>query len=142
MSNNLEYALQELEKGQYTLVLYDGKEIIASKQRGIAPLLDLYKTKKDLSGFSAADKVIGRAAAFLYILLGIKEIYAKVISETSIELLNKNNVKIHYYECCTNIINRTGTDICPMEKSVLDIDEPLVAYKTILNRYSALNQNN
>jgi len=66
MTNNLTLAKAELEKRNATLVLYDGKEWIFSLERGIKPLLLLYEQRKDLSAFVAADKVIGKAAAFLY----------------------------------------------------------------------------
>ena len=138
MTNNLTLAKAELEKRNATLVLYDGKEWIFSLERGIKPLLLLYEQRKDLSAFVAADKVIGKAAAFLYILLGIKEIYANVISEGALCVFADYGISVEYEHKSRLISNRQNTDICPMEKAVLLITTPQEAYQAILKKYREL----
>ena len=67
---DLENAKKILSDGSYTCVLCKGKDTVSSSFRGVKPLLDLLDSGKDFSGYSAADKVVGRATAFLYCLLG------------------------------------------------------------------------
>ncbi len=140
MSENLGFAVKLLLDNAYTLVLYDGKEQITSQERGVKPLLQLYEKRKDLSEFSAADKVIGKAAAFMYVLLGIKEIYTDVVSRPATEVFKKYGIDITYNTLCDYIINRTKTDMCPMEKTVLDMTNPQEAYKAILEKLKELQQ--
>lgn len=42
-----------------------GSTIYISTERGVKPLIDRIDDGTDLQGFSAADKVVGKAAAFL-----------------------------------------------------------------------------
>ena len=39
------------------------------------------------------------------------------------EILEKNGIKVTFETLTDKIINRTGTDICPMEKAVMDIED-------------------
>ena len=66
---DLQRAERALAEGGHTLVLVKGERVITSNQRGVAPLLALIDT--DVTGFSAADKVVGKAAALLYVKLGV-----------------------------------------------------------------------
>ena len=84
----LEKAKAHLVAGGYTCVLTDGAEIYTSTHRGVKPLVQFLESGKAFVGFSAADKVVGKAAAYLYVLLGVKEIYAQIISETAEKVLS------------------------------------------------------
>ena len=50
--------------------------VITSDKRGVAPMLDFLREGKRFVGYSAADRVVGKSAAMLFIKAGIKEIYA------------------------------------------------------------------
>ena len=76
----LRKAKETLESGGYTCVLTDGTIVYTSKLRGVKPLVQFLESGTIPSGFSAADKVIGRATAYLYVLLGVREVYAQIIS--------------------------------------------------------------
>ena len=83
MDRNLVYAKELLEKENFTCVLWYGEHLYTSRERGVKPLLEWLDQGLDLSSFSAADKVVGKAAAFLYVLLGVSRVYASVISEAA-----------------------------------------------------------
>ena len=74
--NDLQQARTALAQDGYTCVLCHGSEILTDSRRGVKPLLELLESGSDYTGFSAADKVVGKAAAHLYCLLGISAIYA------------------------------------------------------------------
>lgn len=48
MNERLKYAAELLKKENYTLVLYNGTELVTSKDKGIKPLLDLYKKADEI----------------------------------------------------------------------------------------------
>ena len=80
MNSNLEKAKNLLSEGVYTFAAVNGKHVLTSSERGVKPLLLLLDAGESLNGFSAADKVIGKAAAFLYTLLGAEKIYLRRLS--------------------------------------------------------------
>lgn len=134
MKADLTKAIQILNEGDYTCVLCKENRIYTSTQRGVKSLLDWQNSGLDFSGFCAADKVVGKAAAFLYVLLGVKEIYAYVVSRAAMDTLIKNNIQIQYDNVVEKIINRSGTGFCPMEEAVWDIDAPQQAKQAIENK--------
>lgn len=129
--SNLVIAKDLMLEENLTLCLYNGKESVKSSLKGIKPLLDLIESNKDYSSFSCSDKVIGKAAAFLYILLNIKEIYCRVISQSALLILTKYNINISYDIVVPFIRNRKNDGYCPMETRVIDIDNPYEAYNIL-----------
>ena len=85
----------------------------------------------DLKGFSVADKIVGKAAAMLFVLAGIKNAYGEVMSIGGLEFLEQNGIGASYNVLTEKIINRSGTDICPMEKAVENISVPTEAFLSI-----------
>lgn len=75
---------------------------------------------------------MGKAAALLFVRSGIKAVYAKTLSESGKKILDEYGVYYEYERLTERIINRAGTDVCPMEKALKDIDDPEEAYKKLL----------
>ena len=120
----LNKAIMLLEKADNTCVLCGRDVVLTDKRRGIRPLLDLLETGTDVSGFSVADKVVGKAAAFLYCLLKIGNLYAGVISQPALEVLRTHGIETEYGQLVEAIRNRTDDGFCPMERAVWEIDNP------------------
>ena len=127
-----------LKKEGYTLILYNESEYRTARARGVAPLLSLLDSGEDVSSFCAVDKVVGKAAAFLYILLGIRRVYALTVSESARALLKEHNIIIGYETCVDRIKNRDGTGFCPMESAVLSESDPSRALSAIRSALQAL----
>lgn len=123
MSSNLEKAVNLLNSGNYTLAAVNEVNEITSMERGVKPLIKLFDNNIKLKGFSAADKVVGKAAAFLYVLLEVDEIYSKVISRPALAVLEKNNTRVCYDVLTDAIRNRNNTGFCPMETAVIDTED-------------------
>lgn len=132
-------AKERLADGEYTCVLCRGEEIITSQARGVKPLVSWYVSGKSFSGFCAADKVVGKATAFLYTLLGVKAVYAAVISQSALAVLAAGGIEAQYGELVPNIINRRGDGICPFEEAVLHICDAPAAYRAIRSKMQELN---
>lgn len=130
--NHLITAWNLLESGNFTCVVCKEDTIYTTTHRGVAPLLNWLDEGTDLTGFSAADRVVGRGAAFLYCLLGVKEVRARVMSYPAMEVLRAYGIRAEADTFVDNIINRAGTGPCPFEAAVMHIqkaDEALVAIR-------------
>lgn len=141
MKNNTLIAKKLLNYEKYTCVICRDSHVYKSYERGIVPLLNVIDEKLDFNMASAADKVVGRAAAFLYIIIGIDELYAEVISEGACTLLEEHGIKVYFDNCVKQIINRQNTGICPMEDAVKNINEKFSAESAIRQRREELINN-
>ena len=137
--SELDLARDILEKNSFTCVICKDGKTLTSTDRGVKPLVLWYEWGEDMKNASAADRVVGRGAAFLYLLLGICELYAQVISKPALELLEKNGVSVSYGTLADKIINRRGDGICPFEAAVLNITDPSDAYKAIAEKMVEMN---
>ena len=131
MEQNLKKALDLLNSGNYTCVACKEEVVYTTTQRGVAPLLNWLDSKTDLKDYSAADRVVGRGAAFLYCLLGVKEVYALVMSRPAAEVLQSHGILADAGTFVEGIINRTGTGPCPFEDAVMDIQDTQEALNAI-----------
>lgn len=121
---DLEIARSHLESGSYTCVVCKDQTLYFSTDRGVKPLLNWLDSGIDMRGFSAADKVVGRATAFLYCLLGVTAVHANVMSRPAAQVLQENGISAHWGTLVDGIINRRGTGPCPFEAAVMDIQDP------------------
>ena len=135
----MEKARQILEEKGYTCVLRRGETLHTATERGVKPLVRWLTLGTDLRGFSAADKVVGRATAYLYVLLGVKEVWAGVMSEAAAEVLRRHGITAAQGKLVPNIINRQGTGICPFEEAVLEIHSPEEALIAIREKMTRMN---
>lgn len=135
----LQKAKELLETGAYTCVLLNDTTQYTSTLRGVKPLVEFLEAKSLSPGLSAADKVVGKATAYLYVLLQIKDLYANVISEPAIEVLETYKIAVQYKTKVPHIINRKGDGFCPFESAVIDIHTPEHAYTAIKQKMKELN---
>ena len=137
--HDLEKARSLLEKENYTCVICRGDDVITDRRRGIRPLMELLESGKDLQGYSAADKVVGKAAAFLYCLLGVKALHAGVLSVPARDVLVSAGISVEWGSLVPAIRNRAGDGFCPMETAVWDLTDPALAPDAIRNALKKLS---
>jgi hypothetical protein len=113
-----------LNEGGFTCVLCRGETVYTATARGVKPLMDWLEQGLDLRGFSAADKVVGRATAYLYCLLGVEAVFAGVMSQGAMDILRNHGIDATADKVAAYIINRRGDGRCPMELAVADITDP------------------
>ena len=121
MDKNLLKARELLSAGEYTCVVCREDTVYSTTHRGVAPLLNWLDNGTDLENFSAADRVVGRGAAFLYCLLKVKAVHARVMSHPAAEVLKGHGIDAYADTIVDGIINRSGTGPCPFEAAVMDI---------------------
>lgn len=107
-------------------------ETIEFHNPGVKDLFNLLATRPHtLEGAYVADRVIGRGAALLLVLGRVERVYAQIISTEACQVLHEAEIMIEYDKMVPNIINRDGTDICPVEKLTKTISQPDLAFKKI-----------
>ena len=116
-----------------TLVVKSGDGTIHRfTQRGVKDLLTLVTTAPEvLHNAIIADKAVGKAAAACMIQGGAKQVWADVMSEPAMTLLRAFRVEAECGTLVDHIINRAGTDWCPMERLSREIDDPATIIRKI-----------
>lgn len=108
---------------------------------GLAPLFDWIEEDPDfLNGAEATDKIVGKAAALIYVHCHIGKVHGKTMSKSAVEVFEKYNIEYSYDILTDKIINRLGTGLCPMETVVLDIDDPKEAFEKLQNAVKAMKK--
>ncbi len=105
-----------LEKNASLVVRYKNGDIKEYYQDRIKDIKEiLMQDDTLLKDAIVADKVIGKVAASILTVAGVKEIYAEIISEFAISVLEKNNVRYKFNNKVDYIKNKDNTGMCPME---------------------------
>ncbi len=138
--SDLENAKNQLKNEGYTCVLCKGTQLYTSRETGISPMLDFLEKNTVLSGFSAADKIVGKAAAMLFALAGVAELYAEVLSRSAVSVLESYGIRYSYGILTERIINRRGDGICPMEETVAEITDPQEAFYALQQKRRQLKK--
>ena len=122
-------------------VVREGAVAATQSGLGVKPIRTLLATDPDLlKGAVVADTVIGKAAAMLLVRAGVVAVHGTVMSRSAADLLDQYQLPHRCDELVPMIINRTGDDMCPLEKSVLeieDLDEAAAAIEATVARLMA-----
>lgn len=132
----VEEAAAEIERGECTCVLVkDGEIVHRAEGRGVKPLLQLYKDAEGrqlLKGAAVVDKIIGKAAAMILALAGAGYVYGCTMSLAAVEYMNGLGLPHGFGKEVPRIVNRAGDGLCPIESSVLELDDAREGYERIL----------
>ena len=141
MTDILESAKEQLHNNNFSIVIVGENDVYTSTKHGVAPLLEiLYGGNDVIKNSFVADKVVGKAAALLMVKGGVKEVYADIISSHALDVFEKYKVKAYYDNLVEYIINRDKTGMCPMEKAVLEVDEPNTAYDVLKKKIAEMRK--
>jgi iron complex outermembrane receptor protein/vitamin B12 transporter len=123
-----------LQEGNFSCVISNGDEQRTFTQRGVADLYDLYRSEPQfLKGASVADKVVGKAAASLMILGGVKQLYTNIASEPALDLLAGTDIEVEYTLKVPFIENSDRTGWCPLESACYELKSEAEALIAIQN---------
>ncbi len=128
---DLERAIQIMEQTGCTCVVCKGDSTYRSIDRGVLPLLAWLDSYTDMMGYSAADKVVGKGAALLYCLLGVRRVYGRVMSVAAVKVFRANGIEASWGTLAESILNRRKNGPCPIETACLPYDEPEEALPVI-----------
>lgn len=138
--SDIEKAKELLKNCGYTCVLCRGNVVYTSAERGVVPVLEKLEQHINLKDFSAADKVVGKAAAMLFHLAGVSALYAETMSVPAKQYLEKTDISFSFGALTERIVNRKGDGLCPMETAVYDIDDPKKGFIAIKNKLNELRK--
>lgn len=127
--------------GQTICLVKDGN-CLFSELSGIAPMMKFIAENTDLAGYSVADLVVGKAAALLFVKSGIKAVFAKTLSLSGKRILEAHSIPFEYGTLTDKIINRAGTDLCPMEKALKEVEDPEEAYLVLKDAVQKMAEKN
>ena len=139
MTDLIHAVRQRLCDGGFTCVVLSDEQDYVSYERGVRPLLSLLESERSYRGAVAADKTVGAGAAYLYVLLGVRAVWANVISEAARQILQTHGIVVHYGACVPHIINRQGNGICPIETAVAEAQTAEEAHRLILEALARLS---
>jgi len=130
---DLEIARRKLKDANLSLVIVkNSKTIFETKSSGIRGFLQAIDSlNKELAESSVADKIMGRAAALLSACSHVYAVFAVVISEEGIKVLEDNDIPYQFERCVPKILNSKGNDVCPLERLTLTITTPVEAYSKL-----------
>lgn len=132
---NLEIVKNRLyEKNASLVVMFENGNIEEYYSPRVKDIVSILKTDENaLKNSIVADKVIGKVAASLLTVAGVKEIYANTISNFAIPVLEENKVKYEYKNKAEYIINNEKTGMCPMENKFKDETNLIKIYNYFVN---------
>ena len=136
---DLERAVAGLEG--HSICLCRGEELLTDDGRGISPMVRFIGEGRELSGWSAADVIVGKAAAALFVKAGVRAVCGVVMSAAGEEYLKAHGVETSYGALTERIMNRRGTGICrPMEQAVSGIDDTGECYRVLCERLAQMRK--
>lgn len=116
-------AIEMVKNGKASFVIVKNHKIISVESpRGIAYVLNQLE-KGTLKNSFVADKIIGKAAAMIFTCAGVTSCYGETVSNEAINWLQKHNISVTYGTCVESIQNRTGDGVCPMEQTVMNVED-------------------
>ncbi len=115
------------------IIFKNHKRLYQSTREGMLPLYRAINVLgiPQLKGTTIVDKIVGKAAALLISYIQAQTVYCNTLSIRGKAVLKDHDITFLYEELTPEIINRYGTDICPFEKAVLDVEDPKIGYLRI-----------
>lgn len=115
--DNKQELIKRLHTEKCSCVIAQGNDTRIFHKKGVNDLYELVcHHPAYLKGAYIADKVVGKAAAALMVMGGIKEVYTDTISLSALTLLRKAHIPVDF-ECLVPYIqNPDKTGWCPLEE--------------------------
>ena len=137
-------AIDGIKAGEFGCALIKDNVIIhKGVGKGVTPLLELASSKEGLQKLEnslVVDRIIGRAAAMLVVLGRVEYVYGLTMSKSGEEYLIANGIEVKSDRVVDAISDRTGRGICPMERSVMEIDDPMEGYEKLQETLTQLRR--
>lgn len=133
MNNDLKLACDILERDNLKFVAIKNKRVIySSRERSVRGLVEaLHEIPRQMEGSFIADRIVGSAAALLFLYGKISGLYTPVISTRAKSILEKDGINIHFKREVDYIKNRAGDGMCPLEFRCQDVFDPRSAFSIL-----------
>lgn len=115
--------LQMLNEQHLSLLVYNDSTLTTHANRGVRDLLQLISEQPErLNGAIVADKIIGKSAAAIMIVGGVKQVHTNIICTPARELFEANGVLVFASEEVPMIMNRNRSGMCPMDTQINEVE--------------------
>jgi hypothetical protein len=134
--SDLDIAKNELYEENLTLaIVKNGAVLFETRSHRITGFLEAVETLGDqLEGAAVADRVVGKAVAFLCVYAKIRAVYAAVLSRKAQAVLKKDGITCQWQELVENVLDANKTGMCPFEKTaagIFDAEEAYTAFRRL-----------
>ena len=131
--HDLEIAKKRLDEKRLTLsIVKNGNVIFEATSHGVSDFLKaIEKFRNEFDGASVADKIVGKAIAFLCVYAKVKAVYAVILSKKAKVVFEENMLHHEWNSLVENILDTEKTGICPFEKLAMEISNPTDAYRRL-----------
>lgn len=122
------------DKNASIVVMFEDGEIKEFYGKRLKDIVEILEANADSFDDSVvADKVIGKVAASLLTVGGVKAVYADTISEYAIKVFEENNIKYEFKNKVDFIMNEQKNGMCPMEEKFKDEEDLEIIYNYFIN---------
>jgi len=140
--DTLHSAVNLIREGTATCVVIRENRIVRTGMgTGIGPVILLYE-EGALKDASIVDKIDGKAAAMIFVLGGAKSCYGVTMSKSAEAYLKAHQVSTASDTLVETISDRAGGGVCPMEQTVMEIDDPAEGLTALKKRLEELRSEN
>ena len=131
--NDLESAVTLLAEEKLSLaIVKDGKVLYKAASPGVRHLIAAIEyLGESMRGASAADKIVGKAAALLFAHAGVRSVYGLIISREGLRVLQEHGIGATFGKKAPFITDREGSDLCPMERLCAGLESPDDAFSAL-----------
>lgn len=131
--NDLQLAKERLIKGGLALVIAkDSKVLFESGEHGILPFVNAVELLgAEMINSSVADRVVGKAIALLCAYVGVRAVYASILSRSAKHVLNAYGIYLEWGSVVEHILDARRSRPCPFEMAVEFVNDPTEAYRVI-----------
>lgn len=121
------------------MVVQGGLVVYSSRGEGLSPLIDAVGSGKGyLQDALVIDRVVGRAAALVMCYGKSKYVFAELMSEAALQVLDACGLDYAYERLVPRILNEDSTDLCPFEMLIEGVSDPEEGYRLISEKVRAL----
>jgi len=114
-------------------IVKNGEVIFSSSESGITPIIEVVEKLgiPKLSGSIVIDKIVGKAVALVVSYFEARKVFTSLISQSAIDILNRNNVLYESERLTNEIKAKDGLNVCPFENAVKDVKDPKEGYERL-----------
>lgn len=133
---DIKLAEKNLKEGNFNLVIVkDGEIIFASRLEGVkGPLKAIEELGHRAESSSVADRIVGRAVAFLFAYMGVDSVFGLIMSNGAEEVLEDNEIEFRFGETVPKILGEEEQGTCTWERVLKGVEDPKEAYKIVKSK--------
>ena len=122
--------LKNLDK--HTLAIYKNGKIKYYDQRNLKPVFLAFEDfNNDFKDCFIVDRRISKASAILFAYGNAKNLRTPIMTKSAREFFQKQGINCKADEVTDSVLDKNSKIKCPLEKTVLNIDDPKTAYNLL-----------